>query len=173
MTGQRPSVSCPRTRAPRATGQKRLKTLDPRIHDSQRRRPKSGDEAAAARVLQRRLHGIWPPGRHPSVSCPHAGIQAERQKAAETPDPRIRGDDSQRRRPKSTDEAAAAWVYNVRITELGPRGLPWRLERLLYDAQNPNSVFQIGFLTHEARRACRKDSRHQAREGMDLETHHR
>ena len=115
MTGQRPSVSCPRTRASRATGQKQLK------------------------------HWI----------------------------PRIRGDDSQRRRPKSTDEAAAACVYNVRITELGPRGLPWRLERLLYDAQNPNSVFQIGFLTHEARRACRKDSRHQAREGMDLETHHR
>src|SRR5271156_4718964 len=40
----------------------------------------------------------------------HAGIQGDRVKAAETLDPRIRGDDSQRRRPKSSDEAAAARV---------------------------------------------------------------
>src|ERR1700690_2934194 len=115
MTGQRPSVSCPRTRASRATGQKQ---------------PKHWIPAFAGMTVS-------------------AGVQRALMK----------------RPPRAS--------YNVRITELGPRGLPWRLERPLYDAQNPNSVFQIGFLTHEARRACRKDPRHQAREGMDLETHHR
>ena len=35
--------------------------------------------------------------------------------------------------------------YNVRITELGPRGLPWRLERLLYDAQNPTPFSKLDF----------------------------
>jgi hypothetical protein len=54
-----------------------------------------------------------------SVMPAHAGIQGDRAKAAETLDPRIRGDDSQRRRPKSSDEAAAARARPTTSASLG------------------------------------------------------